>query len=221
MTKPKREIPTVDRCPACGKATLKYVGDPLAERGLWQCQNVDGACKYAVMGRPPVRPPNPDTPKLPGRPPIRAPRSPDPKPDLPSMATVNAMNPPMVNGIRPIPISTIIDVVCQAVQVDATELLCKLRHARLIMARRLIVRLGRDLTHLSFPDLAAKIQPASIYAPAPNHSSAISAVKRYEAMKDYPVRKLLAADDTIGPAFGDETMADLCDRLREKLRGAA
>ena len=57
----------------------------------------------------------------------------------------------------PIRISDIIHVVCERLQVPKSELMGRGRHRKVVLARSLVAYLGRDLTTMSYPELARAI----------------------------------------------------------------
>jgi len=72
---------------------------------------------------------------------------------------------------QPIPLKRIIEVVCDHLSVDIKQVLDRCRHRRVVLARSLIIYLARQLTTLSYPELARGLS-------RPNHSSIITAYQR-------------------------------------------
>lgn len=104
---------------------------------------------------------------------------------------------------RPIGVAEILEVVCGALAVDRQEVLGSGRHRRVVLARSLAMHLARELTTLSYPEIAAALS-------RPNHSTVITACQR--------IRKQIEQGETceVGD-MGQVTLADLCARLRTRL----
>jgi chromosomal replication initiator protein len=83
---------------------------------------------------------------------------------------------------RPVRIDAIISHTCAALAVDPIDLSGKTRHPRVVCARALITHLARQLTTLSYPEIARAIG-------RPNHSTVITAFQRFA--------KQLAADEAV------------------------
>ena len=109
---------------------------------------------------------------------------------------------------RPVPSSVIIDRVCRALRVDASDLMGRGRHTRVVLARSLVTYLCRRLTTMSYPEIARSIA-------RPNHSSVITAFQRVE--------RQMAAGELIegGPDLADVTIQSLAERLERELTQAA
>jgi chromosomal replication initiator protein len=74
---------------------------------------------------------------------------------------------------RPVPIATVIDRVCEALEVTRNDLAGKGRHPRVVLARAGVTLLARRLTRHSYPEIAAAIGRS-------NHSTVITAHRRIE-----------------------------------------
>ncbi len=83
---------------------------------------------------------------------------------------------------RPVRIDAIIAHTCVALAVDPVDLSGKTRHPRVVCARAVITHLARQLTTLSYPEIARAIG-------RPNHSTVITAFQRFA--------KQLAADEAV------------------------
>lgn len=57
----------------------------------------------------------------------------------------------------PVRIGTVIDVVCRRLSVQRAELTGSSRHRRVVLARSLVAHLGRELTTMSYPEIALAI----------------------------------------------------------------
>lgn len=72
---------------------------------------------------------------------------------------------------KPIRVDDIIERVCDRLHVDISDVLGRSRHRRVVAARSLAAYLARDLTTLSFPELADRMS-------RPNHSTIVTACQR-------------------------------------------
>ncbi|HED52928.1 MAG TPA: AAA family ATPase [Phycisphaerales bacterium] len=114
------------------------------------------------------------------------------------------------SGIAPRPHAVrfdhICEAVCRALEIEARELGQSGRHRRVVMARAIITRLCRQLTTLSYPEIARKMGKT-------NHSTVITAHQRIEKQ----------LDDTIalGLPIDGLTIAQFADRLTRRLRQPA
>lgn len=106
---------------------------------------------------------------------------------------------PMARG--PIRLDTIIRAVCEQVRVSTEDLFGRGRHRRVVIARGLIVRLARELTTMSYPEIARGIK-------RPNHSTVITAYNRIGRQID--TGELAGC----GPDLAGLTIGDLLVRLR-------
>ncbi|MDQ7014608.1 MAG: DnaA/Hda family protein [Planctomycetota bacterium] len=101
----------------------------------------------------------------------------------------------------PIRLDTIIGAVCEQVRVTTEDLFSRGRHRRVVIARGLIVRLARELTTMSYPEIARGMK-------RPNHSTVITAYNRIG-------RQIDAGEQAgCGPDLAGLTIADLLARLR-------
>jgi chromosomal replication initiator protein len=109
---------------------------------------------------------------------------------------------------RPVRLEAIRDEVCRTMRVEPTDLLGSGRHARVVLARGLIVRLARELTAMSFPEIARGLK-------RPNHSTVITAHKRVCSQLES------GAMLKIGSDFAGLTLADLLARVRGRVLEAS
>lgn len=104
---------------------------------------------------------------------------------------------------RPVSAMEILELVCGALGVDPSEALGRGRHKRVVLARSVAMHLARELTTLSYPEIATALS-------RPNHSTVITACQR--------VRKQIEQGETCDVGdMGQVTIADLCARLRARL----
>jgi chromosomal replication initiator protein len=83
---------------------------------------------------------------------------------------------------RPVRIDAIMAHTCAALAVDSADLSGKTRHPRVVLSRAIITHLARQMTTLSYPEIARAIG-------RPNHSTVITAFQRFA--------KQLAADEAV------------------------
>jgi chromosomal replication initiator protein len=105
---------------------------------------------------------------------------------------------------RPVRVEQIVREVCACLGVSAEDLRGNGRHARVVLGRSLVVLLARELTTMSFPELARAIG-------RPNHSSVITAHKRVLAQIEEG-QLLNPGGDLAGLRVGD-----LADRIRSRI----
>jgi chromosomal replication initiator protein len=120
---------------------------------------------------------------------------------------------PVINrSRRPIRADQIIDEVCRTLRVEQVELLGRGRHKRVVLARTLSAHLCRQLTTLSFPEIARALG-------RPNHSTVVTACKRIAGQ--------IAADRglDLGPEGGADLaglgVRGLVDQVRDDILRAA
>ncbi len=77
-----------------------------------------------------------------------------------------------IRAVRPVRIDAIITHTCAALAVDVADLSGKTRHPRVVLSRAIITHLARQLTTLSYPEIARAIG-------RPNHSTVITAFQRF------------------------------------------
>lgn len=82
---------------------------------------------------------------------------------------------------KPITIQKIINHVCKEMNVTSKEIFSPSRHRRVVLTRGLIITLARNLTNLSYPEIAKKLH-------RPNHSSIITA--------DQSIKKRMKTSET-------------------------
>lgn len=108
---------------------------------------------------------------------------------------------------RPVRFEAIERVVCEQMRVSRADLTGPGRHRRVVLARGLIVRLARELTTLSYPDIIRAMGRR-------NHSTAITAFHRIG-------RQIEAGEQaSCGPDTAGLTVGDLLERARASLAGA-
>jgi chromosomal replication initiator protein len=73
---------------------------------------------------------------------------------------------------RPVRMDAIILSTCAAMGVEQVDLGGKTRHPRVVLARAIITHLARQMTTLSYPEIARAIG-------RPNHSTVITAIQRF------------------------------------------
>jgi chromosomal replication initiator protein len=98
-----------------------------------------------------------------------------------SSSTVTDPSSP-TRAAKPVRIDSIISHTCAALAVDVADLSGKTRHPRVVTARALITTLARQMTTLSYPEIARSIG-------RPNHSTVITAFQRFA--------KQLEADEAV------------------------
>lgn len=104
----------------------------------------------------------------------------------------------------PIRIGTIVDAVCSRLSVCRGDLTSTGRHRRVVLARSLVAFLGRELTTMSFPEIAQAMGRA-------HHSTIHTAANR--------LSRQLAANErvTLGGSEPTIALADLVDQLRQSI----
>lgn len=106
---------------------------------------------------------------------------------------------------RPVTVDEILDAVCEALAVERGDVYGNGRRPRVVLARAIAMHLARELTTLSFPEIAQALK-------RPNHSTVITACQR--------LRRQIESGETIEmPIEGLTTVGDLCARLAARLRG--
>ncbi|MBK7404439.1 MAG: ATP-binding protein [Phycisphaerales bacterium] len=108
----------------------------------------------------------------------------------------------------PVRIDGIVGEVCRSLRLEPTDLLGAGRHRRVVLARGLISRLARELTTLSFPDIARALH-------RPNHSTIITAYRRISGQIDR------GEGVEVGPDLAGVTLADLASGVRARVLEAA
>lgn len=111
---------------------------------------------------------------------------------------------------RPIPVSAILESVCECVGAPIAEVMGKSRHQRVVLARSMASYLARRLTTMSFPEIARAMG-------RPNHSTIITAQKRLEREMSTPCGGRL--DWLDGPSRG-LSLRELADELALKIQRA-
>jgi len=110
--------------------------------------------------------------------------------------------------VRPIRFSAILDAVCGELHVEPADLKSTSRHRQIVLARSMVVHLARQLTTMSYPDIARGLGRS-------NHSTVVTAAQRIE--KQVAARQPI----TLMPDLRETTVDRLADLLRESIvRGA-
>jgi chromosomal replication initiator protein len=109
---------------------------------------------------------------------------------------------------RPVRLEQIVRLVCDHLAVDRAQVMARGRHARIVLARSIIIHLARRLTTLSYPELARELA-------RPNHSTIITAAQRV----DDQIRRRLPIP--LVESLGVDRLDLLVDLLHQKLCGQA
>jgi chromosomal replication initiator protein len=107
---------------------------------------------------------------------------------------------------RPIRVDRIAEEVCRTLQVDVTELMGRGRHKRVVLARALVAHLSRQLTTLSYPEIARAMG-------RPNHSTIVTACQRFARQLDRdesPHHEACPSAELAGLTF-----RGLCEQLKQ------
>ncbi len=105
---------------------------------------------------------------------------------------------------RPVRLEQIITATCQHLRVERAQMISKSRHKRIVLARSLVIHLARQLTTLSFPELARALS-------RPNHSTIVTAAQR--AAEQVKTRSIV----TIADDLAETTMDQLADQIRQSI----
>lgn len=105
---------------------------------------------------------------------------------------------PSLRG-RPARIGEIIDACCAATGVSREDLMGASRHRRVVAARGLIAHLAREMTTMSFPEIALALG-------RPTHSTVHAAAARFRAA--------IESGASVSCADGDRPAADVADQAR-------
>ena len=106
---------------------------------------------------------------------------------------------------RPVAIDVIMGTICRELRVDPAEFSGSGRHKRVVLARALTVQLARELTTMSYPEIARAMR-------RPNHSTVITAHQRLSAqLKTTPEVNL---GESCGPEWEGTTLAGMYERLK-------
>ena len=105
-------------------------------------------------------------------------------------------------------IATIVDVVCDRMVVGRAELLGTVRHRRVVTARGLVAWLARELTTMSYPEIAHALGRK-------NHSTVHTAAARITRQLQQRQRI------EVGAGGGAQPLDELVDRLRHEVIKAA
>ncbi len=153
---------------------------------------------------PPPPPPAEETP-----PPDRKKFIPRPRPTPPPEPVAPAPTIAIIR--RPVIASTVRMEVCQTMAVDYRDLSGRTRHPRVVWARRVITRLCRIYTTLSFPEIAVLIG-------RPNHSSVITADQVLDRVLKLPHgHSLRAVPLDFDPGGKRTDVQDLLDAIAKNI----
>ena len=106
---------------------------------------------------------------------------------------------------RPVTLEMVLEAVAERLGVTRQQILGQSRHKLVVLARSVAIHLARELTPLSFPEIARAMGRR-------NHSTIITAAQRI-------ARQLGAADAApLPPTLNAASLADLVDELRRRLQ---
>ncbi len=105
---------------------------------------------------------------------------------------------------KPVQFETIINEVCHRIGVDCRQVIGSCRHKSVVLARTLTIHLARELTAMSYPEIAGAMNRS-------NHSTIITAAQR--------MRKMIAANQSIilPNEMTERTPAELIEQLKRKI----
>ncbi|MBL8991093.1 MAG: ATP-binding protein [Phycisphaerae bacterium] len=109
---------------------------------------------------------------------------------------------------RPVRGQDVLRAACEALGVQAEEVMGNGRHARVVMARAVATALCRRLTTMSFPEIARTLG-------RPNHSTVITALQRLRGQIEAGVRI------SLGPGRGEPAVGELLETLAQRLASQA
>ncbi|MBL8761934.1 MAG: ATP-binding protein, partial [Phycisphaerae bacterium] len=109
---------------------------------------------------------------------------------------------PVMRPRRPVPAELIIAVICEELAIDRATFVGRSRHARAVLARSLGSYLCRELTTMSYPEIARALG-------RPNHSTVITADKRVRQHMDASAELSSEA----GPGFAGVSLREFSVRL--------
>ncbi|MEN0020391.1 MAG: DnaA/Hda family protein [Planctomycetota bacterium] len=111
------------------------------------------------------------------------------------------------DAARPVRGDAVLAEVCRVLRVDVSEVLGKGRHKRIVLARRLTTHLCREMTSMSFPEIAKLLC-------RPSHSTVVTANKA--------IQKQLELDErvAISPDLDGVTVPELAAELRQTIASA-
>lgn len=120
--------------------------------------------------------------------------------------------PPVWRQRRPVRVDQIIEEVCRTLRVEHPELLGRGRHKRVVLARTLTAHLSRQMTTLSFPEIARAMG-------RPNHSTVVTACQRIGRQIERDEALDLGADAI--PELAGLTVKALAEQLRDDISRSA
>lgn len=109
---------------------------------------------------------------------------------------------------RPVRFETILDQTCKTIGVEKNDVLSASRHRRVVLARTMVSYLAREMTTMSFPEVARAQH-------RPSHSTVVAAYQRMSEMiaQEAPV--------CVGPDFDGLTVGQLVERVRARIETAS
>lgn len=123
---------------------------------------------------------------------------------------IGAVAPPVSR--RPVRIEHILQAVCEALHVERSAVMTRSRHKRVVLARSVTVYLARQLTTMSYPELAVALS-------RPNHSTVVTAVQRVEGQ--IKAREAIETIEGIHAATIDQLVEILRRRATEAANARA
>ncbi len=105
---------------------------------------------------------------------------------------------------RPVQAGKVLECICEHLQVDPSEVLGRSRHRRVVLARSLCAHLIRELTTLSYPEIAERMS-------RPNHSTIITACQRLKGQLERDERVSTA------PGLPEISLRALAEDLKRRI----
>lgn len=225
-------IESPGRCPDCGALSLVYLGDPLANVGLWKC-----ACSWRQLGKAPrdptirqdriVEATNANFPvSALGGPPrvplhLQAASVPKGRPVPPKFVLPEVAKPtpaaPVNSGVprqhKPLQYGQVTRVVCEAIGVTIDEVESVQRHPEIVLAREIIIHLLREHSHMSYPDIAGRIRGNS-----KKNATTWTAHERIRNQMDTSLDERLSAASGMRGKFSERTVGELVESIRGRLK---
>lgn len=109
---------------------------------------------------------------------------------------------------KPIRLEHIVRTICRELNVEQAQVSGRNRHRRVVLARSIIIYLAREMTTLSYPELARALGRS-------NHSTIVTAAQRIE----HQIRQ--RQPNPILESTGSATIDQLVDRLRRQVTDTA
>jgi chromosomal replication initiator protein len=108
-----------------------------------------------------------------------------------------------------IPFERIFDTVCQKLEVKREDVMGRTRQRHVVLARSLVIHLTRELTSMSYPEIASRMGKGS-------HSTIVTSAGRLQDQLAMETPTLVAA----GPGGDTLPLRELIDRLRYAIEHA-